>query len=208
MQYVVYCGESRHDGGPGSHFMAIGSLWVPRCRKPQLKEALRSLFREVGLHAEVKWNKVSAARLDAYERIVDFFFAHGPNPAPAMDRPSDPRISRQHPMLGSAESNGKSTAAEPFVHRLSATLCRVARTANERGLALFFGVPGNRENSLGLRQKREKGVGELRRPVISPAHGTRSHLRRHEAWRHCRLAPASLSFYPKAGGSCQQIARC
>jgi len=75
MQYVVYCDESRHDAGPGSHFMAIGSLWVPRCRKPELTKALRSLFREVGLHAEVKWNKVSAARLDAYERIVDFFFA-------------------------------------------------------------------------------------------------------------------------------------
>jgi hypothetical protein len=74
MQYVVYCDESRHDGGAESRFMAIGSLWVPRCRKTEVTKALRRLFRDEGLHAEVKWSKVSAPRLAAYRRIVDFFF--------------------------------------------------------------------------------------------------------------------------------------
>lgn len=75
MQYVVYCDESRHDGGCGSPFMAIGSLWAPREHKLELTKSLRRLFQEVGLRAEVKWSKVSGARLDAYKRIVDFFFA-------------------------------------------------------------------------------------------------------------------------------------
>jgi hypothetical protein len=74
MQYVVYCDESRHDGGAESRFMAIGSLWVPRGRKAEITKALRRLFRDEGLHAEVKWSKVSAPRLAAYQRIVDFFF--------------------------------------------------------------------------------------------------------------------------------------
>jgi hypothetical protein len=75
MQYVVYCDESRHDGGLNARFMAIGTLWVPRYRKAALTKALRELFRNQGLHAEVKWSKVSAHRLDSYKRIVDFFFA-------------------------------------------------------------------------------------------------------------------------------------
>jgi len=74
MQYVVYCDESRHDGGIDARFMAIGSLWVPRCRKAEINKALRRLFRNEGLRAEVKWSKVSTARLAAYQRIVDFFF--------------------------------------------------------------------------------------------------------------------------------------
>jgi len=75
MQYVVYCDESRHDGGVESRFMAIGSLWVPRCHKVEITKALHSLFRDEGFHAEVKWSKVSASRLAAYQKVVDFFFA-------------------------------------------------------------------------------------------------------------------------------------
>ncbi len=75
MQYVVYCDESRHDGGCGAPFMAIGSLWTPREHKLQLTKTTRALFRQVGLNSEVKWSKVSTSRLDAYKKIVDFFFA-------------------------------------------------------------------------------------------------------------------------------------
>jgi len=75
MEYVVYCDESRHASGAGSGFMAIGSLWAPRHRKPEITKALRRVFRSNDLHAEVKWSKVSAARLEAYQRVVDFFFA-------------------------------------------------------------------------------------------------------------------------------------
>jgi hypothetical protein len=75
MQYVVYCDESRHSGAAGDRYMAIGSLWTPREHKLELTKATRALFRQAGLNSEVKWSKVSASRLDAYKRIVDFFFA-------------------------------------------------------------------------------------------------------------------------------------
>jgi hypothetical protein len=75
MQYVVYCDESRHDGGPNCHFMAIGSLWVPRLRKVELTKEVRQLFRRLDLGSEVKWSKVSRQRIDAYKQIVDLFFS-------------------------------------------------------------------------------------------------------------------------------------
>lgn len=76
MKYVVYCDESRHDGSAKNPFMAIGGLWLPRDLKPGLTRELRALLHSVGLNAEVKWSKVSPSRLEAYKRVVDFFFEH------------------------------------------------------------------------------------------------------------------------------------
>lgn len=74
MRYVVYCDESRHDGAPEHPFMAIGGLWVPRERKLEISRGFRNLRQELGLHAEVKWSKTSAKCLEAYSRLVDYFF--------------------------------------------------------------------------------------------------------------------------------------
>ena len=76
MEYVVYCDESRHEG-PGHHtYMSIGGLWVPRSEKIELTRQFRALCRSLNLRSEIKWNKVSATRLEAYKRLVDFFFEH------------------------------------------------------------------------------------------------------------------------------------
>ena len=48
---------------------------MPRPRKVELTKAARNLFRELGLGSEVKWNKVSGRRAEAYKRIVEFFFS-------------------------------------------------------------------------------------------------------------------------------------
>lgn len=74
MEHVVYCDESRHDAAQDAGFMAIGSLWLPRERKPEILADLRQLRRAHGLLGEMKWSKVSAKKLDAYCRIVDYFF--------------------------------------------------------------------------------------------------------------------------------------
>jgi hypothetical protein len=75
MEYTIYCDESRHSGAAGDRYMAIGGLWVPKDRKPSLTREFRDLKRSVGLNSEVKWSKVSSARLDAYKRLADFFLA-------------------------------------------------------------------------------------------------------------------------------------
>ena len=71
---VVYCDESCHDLTAHHAFMAIGSLWLPRDERDAISRSFRDLSREVGLCGELKWRKVSRARLDAYKRLADFFF--------------------------------------------------------------------------------------------------------------------------------------
>lgn len=75
MKYVVYCDESRHDGHERNPYMAIGSLWMPRDERDRISRSFRDCCRENGLAGEVKWSKVSRLKLDAYKRLIDFFFA-------------------------------------------------------------------------------------------------------------------------------------
>ncbi len=75
MEFIVYCDESRHDHSAQNRFMAIGGLWLPRPLKPELTQQFQSLRQIAGLQGEIKWSKVSAAKLDAYKQVVDFFFA-------------------------------------------------------------------------------------------------------------------------------------
>lgn len=129
-----------------------------------------------------------------------------PNPTGGMDRSCDPGLGRQHAMLGSTQSNRKSAPAEPAVHRVAAVLCRVVGTADKRRLAVFVGVPSSRADDLRIRETGDNDMEELIRPVISPAHGTRSLIRRHKAWSRCWLASASTPFSHKQRCLCQQIA--
>jgi hypothetical protein len=74
MKEVVYCDESRHDGGLQNPYMAIGSLWMPREQKKGLSKAFREKCYSLGLRGEIKWHKVSRQKLDAYKSLADFFF--------------------------------------------------------------------------------------------------------------------------------------
>jgi hypothetical protein len=73
-EIVVYCDESCHDLTGHHPFMAVGGLWVHRDVRDDLSRAFRHLATELGLRGELKWRKVSRTRLDAYMRLVDFFF--------------------------------------------------------------------------------------------------------------------------------------
>jgi hypothetical protein len=73
MDYVVYCDESRHDPSGENSYMAIGGLWVPREQKLQITREFRQLCRTVDLNSEIKWQKVSQKRLEAYKQLIDFF---------------------------------------------------------------------------------------------------------------------------------------
>ncbi|HAO79054.1 MAG TPA: DUF3800 domain-containing protein [Verrucomicrobia subdivision 3 bacterium] len=74
MEYIVYCDESRHDGAAHNRFMSIGSLWLPRSRKTELTQQFRALRESIGLKGEIKWSKVSTKKLEAYQKLVGFFF--------------------------------------------------------------------------------------------------------------------------------------
>lgn len=75
VEYVVYCDESRHNGATDHRYMAIGGLWVPKGRRLEISRGLRDLCRKRGLNGEIKWSKVSTARLEDYKTLVDYFFS-------------------------------------------------------------------------------------------------------------------------------------
>jgi len=75
-RYVIYCDESCHELTPHHPFMSIGGLKVLRAEKARLSVQLSQLKRSCGLNSELKWSKVSAKRLEDYEKVIDFFFEH------------------------------------------------------------------------------------------------------------------------------------
>ena len=74
MRYKVYCDESRHDGSPNHRYMAIGGLWIPEEREPELVAQFRALRPGQQPQAEVKWNKTRQESVALYSKIVDLFF--------------------------------------------------------------------------------------------------------------------------------------
>lgn len=74
MTYSVFCDESRHGGTAQNPYMSIGGLWLLSEEQNVHTINLRKLRESLGLRAEVKWSKVSTAKLDGYKALVDYFF--------------------------------------------------------------------------------------------------------------------------------------
>ena len=74
--YNVYCDESGHLPNDGLPNMVLGAIWTPKDRVHQLASQLRTLKKSHGIspQLEVKWTKVSPAKIDFYMALVDFFF--------------------------------------------------------------------------------------------------------------------------------------
>ncbi|GAH64596.1 unnamed protein product, partial [marine sediment metagenome] len=74
--YNIYCDESCHLEHDHINVMALGAVWCEKDNVPQLASALRSLKMEFGLPSdfEIKWTKVSPAKIDFYKAVIDFFF--------------------------------------------------------------------------------------------------------------------------------------
>ncbi|KXU34123.1 hypothetical protein AXK11_08745 [Cephaloticoccus primus] len=72
----VYCDESCHLENDGQRAMVLGALWCPSNHRKQLVRKIRELKRLHGLSDafEIKWVKVSPAKLDFYKSLIDLFF--------------------------------------------------------------------------------------------------------------------------------------
>lgn len=72
----VYCDESTHLPNDGHPFMVLGSIVLPVTLARQISHRLVEIREKHGLPRdfEIKWNKVSAGRLDFYLDVVDYFF--------------------------------------------------------------------------------------------------------------------------------------
>lgn len=74
--FNIYCDESCHLEHDHQGVMALGAIWSPLAHVAELAKAARSLKRQFGLapEFELKWVKVSPARRDYYETVLDWFW--------------------------------------------------------------------------------------------------------------------------------------
>lgn len=74
--FNVYCDESCHLPNDSQPVMVLGAVWCPVEKSREISVRLREikLAHELPPNFEVKWNKVSPAKLAFYRDYLDYFF--------------------------------------------------------------------------------------------------------------------------------------
>ena len=72
----IYCDESCHLPNDGQKAMVLGALWCFKAKVGEHHRAIADLKAKHRLSPffEVKWTKVSPAKLDFYRELVNYFF--------------------------------------------------------------------------------------------------------------------------------------
>lgn len=76
MNYEVYCDESGIEAlfDKNAHrYTTIGSVWLPKDYRSELKNQLNAIKHKYGVYGEIKWNKISPAYVEMYKQIVSVF---------------------------------------------------------------------------------------------------------------------------------------
>mgnify|MGYP000935037363 CR=1 FL=1 len=75
-EYNIYCDESCHLPNDDSNIMVLGAIWCPNEKRMEVFKRLREIKVAHGLSEtfEIKWNKVSPAKVAFYMNDVNFFF--------------------------------------------------------------------------------------------------------------------------------------
>ena len=73
--FNVYCDESCHLEGDKQPVMLMGAVWCPQKEVVRLSREVQYMKTHHKATGELKWTKVSKARLDFYLEIVDWFLA-------------------------------------------------------------------------------------------------------------------------------------
>ena len=76
MLYNVYCDESCHLEHDGINDMVIGAVWCPQEKLREINQRIKEIKirNNISPLAELKWTKVSPAKVVAYKDIIDYFF--------------------------------------------------------------------------------------------------------------------------------------
>ena len=74
--YNVYCDESCHLEHDGQQSMVLGAVWCPLDKARDIAVRIREIKQKHGLSRdlEIKWVKVSPAKVAFYLDIMDYFF--------------------------------------------------------------------------------------------------------------------------------------
>ncbi len=75
-EYNIYCDESCHLEHDQSKVMVLGAIWCQKEVKHEVFGRIREIKAKYGFKPEfeIKWNKVSNARLDFYLELINYFF--------------------------------------------------------------------------------------------------------------------------------------
>ncbi len=76
LEYNIYCDESCHLLNDNNQVMVLGAVWCLKDKKKEIFKRLREIKERNGLPAdfEIKWHKVSPAKIDFYLNVIDYFF--------------------------------------------------------------------------------------------------------------------------------------
>jgi len=74
--YNLYCDESCHLEHDHQGIMVLGAIWCPFKKAREIALSVREIKTKHGLNPnfEIKWNKVSPAKIQFYIDVVNFFF--------------------------------------------------------------------------------------------------------------------------------------
>jgi len=74
--YNIYCDESCHLENDQQNVMVLGAIWCPLDKSKEIAIRIREIKRQHSLkqNFEIKWTKVSPAKLHFYLELVDYFF--------------------------------------------------------------------------------------------------------------------------------------
>jgi len=76
MEYNVYCDESCHLLHNNGNAMVLGAIWCPSTKRHEAFKRIREIkvAHSLSPNFEIKWNKVSPAKVDFYMDLVNYFF--------------------------------------------------------------------------------------------------------------------------------------
>ncbi len=74
--YNIYCDESGHLENDHQRAMVLGALWRPCSKKDEVFRQIRKIKANFNLNPkfEIKWTKVSPAKLDFCMTMINYFF--------------------------------------------------------------------------------------------------------------------------------------
>jgi hypothetical protein len=72
----IYCDESCHLENDHQSLMVLGGVWLKQTDVKNISQKIKSLKEkfEMPRYREIKWTKISPAKLDFYKGLIDLFF--------------------------------------------------------------------------------------------------------------------------------------
>lgn len=76
MEYNIYCDESCHLENDKNNIMVLGAIWCSAEFRKDICEKIKGIKKKHNISSffEMKWTKISPAKIDFYLDVVNYFF--------------------------------------------------------------------------------------------------------------------------------------